>query len=146
MISINLLINQLKRHEGLRLKPYTDTVGKLTVGFGRNLDDVGISEEEANFMLDNDVKQLLEKLERHPKLGWFFKDENLDAIRQEVLANMAFNMGVGGLSGFTKTLNMIFDCEYERAANEMLASKWAKQVGLRAVELANQMKTGRRYI
>ena len=77
-----LLLKQLERHEGLRLKPYRDTVGKLTVGYGRNLDDRGISEDEAGFMLDNDIDQVERELERMPLYL------SLDPIRQVVLANM----------------------------------------------------------
>ena len=131
------LAEQLKKHEGMRLKPYTDTVGKLTLGIGRNLEDKGITEQEALFMLNNDVDYFYGQLNK--KLTWF---KSLDDARQNVLVNMAFNLGVGGLLTFKKTLALIGEAKYELAAKEMLNSKWAKQVGYRAEELAEQMRTG----
>lgn len=131
------LAQQLKKHEGLRLKPYTDTVGKLTLGIGRNLEDKGITEQEALFMLNNDVDYFYSKLCQ--RIGWMKK---LDDARQNVLVNMAFNLGIAGLMTFKK---MLLACEhgnFKIAATEMLNSKWAEQVGYRANELAEQMRTG----
>ena len=76
----------LLRHEGLKLKPYQDTVGKVTVGVGRNLDDVGISREEAMFMLDNDIKKA--KLGLAHMFPWYL---SLDDVRQAVMVDMTFN-------------------------------------------------------
>lgn len=131
------LAEQLKRHEGLRLKPYTDTVGKLTLGIGRNLEDKGIIETEALSMLSNDVDEFFSKLSK--RLDWFC---DLDDARQNVLVNMAFNLGVGGLLTFKNTLSLIENGDHSSASEEMLNSKWAKQVGRRAVELSEQMRTG----
>jgi lysozyme len=131
-----ILRSQLERHEGLRLKPYHDTVGKLTVGYGRNLEDVGISRDEADFMLDNDIDQV----ER--QLNTVDEYQGLDPIRQAVLANMAFNLGFRGLMGFKNMWAAIANQDWQSAAREMLSSKWAKQVGDRAVELAFIMRTG----
>ena len=131
------LAEQLKNHEGLRLKPYTDTVGKLTLGIGRNLEDKGITEQEALFMLNNDVDYFYSKLNKN--LAWF---KDLDDARQNVLVNMAFNLGISGLFTFKKMMACIFHYKYHDAAEEMLNSKWAKQVGYRAEELAEQMRTG----
>jgi len=131
------LIDQLKRHEGIRLFPYRDTVGKLTIGIGRNLDDVGISEQEAETMLLTDIAKAYNTLKaRWPKL------EALDDARQNVLINMAFNIGVGGLLNFNNMLAAIAMGDYTKAAAEMLNSKWARQVGARARQLAKQMETG----
>lgn len=131
------LKEQLKRHEGLRLKPYTDTVGKLTIGIGRNLEDKGISEKEADIMLENDIEYFHMKLTQ--RLEWFYK---LCECRQNVLVNMAFNLGVGGLLTFRNMLAFVELGDYDLAADEMLDSKWANQVSNRAIELANQMRTG----
>lgn len=131
------LAEQLKKHEGLKLKPYTDTVGKLTLGVGRNLIDKGITEQEALFMLNNDVDYFYSKLCQ--RINWM---KTLDDARQNVLVNMAFNLGIAGLMSFKK---MLLACEhgnFKIAATEMLNSKWAKQVGNRAVELSEQMRTG----
>ena len=131
------LAEQLKKHEGLRLKPYTDTVGKLTLGIGRNLEDKGITEQEALFMLNNDVDYFYGQLNK--KLHWF---KSLDDARQNVLVNMAFNLGVAGLLTFKNMLEECKNEQYNFASIEMLDSKWAKQVGYRAEELAEQMRTG----
>ena len=131
------LSEQLKKHEGMRLKPYADTVGKLTLGIGRNLEDKGITEQEALFMLSNDVNYFYREINK--KLPWF---KYLDGARQNLLVNMAFNLGVAGLLSFKKMLNHCGDGHYDDAATEMLNSKWANQVGYRAEELAEQMRTG----
>ena len=131
------LVEQLKKHEGFRRKPYTDTIGKLTLGIGRNLEDKGITEQEALFMLNNDVDYFYDHLNK--KLVWF---KQLDNARQNVLVNMAFNLGVAGLLTFKDTLNAVRMGLYLVAAEEMLNSKWSRQVGKRANELAEQMRTG----
>ncbi|WMM36554.1 lysozyme [Pseudoalteromonas phage PS_L5] len=131
------LAEQLKKHEGLKLKPYTDTVGKLTLGIGRNLEDKGITEQEALFMLNNDVGYFYKKITK--ELPWI---KNLDDARQNVLVNMAFNLGVNGLLSFKNMLTAVATCNFKLASEEMLNSKWAKQVGNRAVELSEQMRTG----
>lgn len=128
---------ELKRDEGCRLMPYRDTVGKLTVGVGRNLDDVGISESEADFMLMSDVGRAEGGLDS--KIPWW---RTLDETRQRVLLNMAFNMGIDGLLGFKNTLAAVKAGEWSKAADGMLDSKWAAQVGQRAVRLAKLMKEG----
>ena len=130
---------QLVRHEGLRLKPYRCTAGKLTIGYGRNLDDCGISHTEAYVLLENDIqnceKQLMDEI---PEIY-----NVLDEVRKSVLLNMCFNLGVYGLLGFNNTLAFIAAGDWERAANGMLASKWAKQVGRRAIELSELMRKGK---
>lgn len=129
------LIKQLIKNEGLRLKPYTCTAGKLTIGIGRNLDDKGISEEEAMYLLKNDIEEC--EFQLNKELAFF---KNLDMARQDVLLNMCFNLGINGLLGFKNTLAMIEAGNYEAAADNMLNSKWAYQVGDRAKELADIMR------
>lgn len=132
------LLAQLRRHEAVRLKPYRDLVGKLTIGVGRNLEDVGITEAEADYLLNGDVDRATRSLfARYP--SWFTE---LDPIRQAVLVNMAFNLGLTRLAGFTHMLAALAGKQYGLAADEMITSKWALQVGDRAVELAAQMRTG----
>lgn len=130
---------QLVRHEGLRLKPYCDTVGKLTLGVGRNLDDVGITQAEAMTLLAGDVARAEAGLDA--RLPWW---RTLDPVRADVLVNMAFNLGIASLCGFDRTLAAVREGRWVDAADGMLASAWAKQVGGRAVELARQMRTGAR--
>jgi lysozyme len=126
----------LLRHEGLRLKPYRDTVGVLTIGVGHNLDE-GISEEVALFMLRLDIAEAMAEL--HAAYPWFAK---LDNVRQEVLVDMAFNLGAPRLANFRKTLAALAAGDWQTAHDEMLASKWAEQVGHRAVELARMILSG----
>ena len=136
---MNRIKAQLVRHEGLRLKPYRCTAGKLTIGIGRNLDDCGISQTESYVLLENDIrnceKQLLDEI---PEIY-----NPLDEARKSVLLNMCFNLGIGGLLEFNNTLDFIAAGDWERAANGMLASKWAKQVGRRAIELSELMRKGK---
>lgn len=130
------LVEQLIRHEGMRLKPYTDTVGKLTIGVGRNLTDVGISSDEALVLLDTDIDRAVATCAEFP---WFAR---LDAIRQRVLIDMAFNLGSSKLRTFRATLAAIEQGDYVKASDQMLKSKWATQVGQRARTLARMMAVG----
>lgn len=130
------IVEQLKRHEGFRSKPYLDTVGKSTVGYGRNLDDIGISKDEGEQLLINDLVVAQEELENN--FVFYF---GLSSVRRAVLQNMVFNMGISRLKGFKKTIAYIAAGHYELAADEMLDSKWARQVGSRAVELSDQMRS-----
>lgn len=131
------LLADLRRDEGLRLMPYRDTVGKLTIGYGRNLDDNGITREEAELMLRHDALTHLDEL--YAALPWV---KTLDPVRQRVLANMAFNLGIPLLMKFTNTLAAVRRGAYVEAAERMLASKWARQVKGRAVRLAAMMRDG----
>lgn len=124
-------------HEGLRLKPYTDTANKLTIGVGRNLDDVGITKEEAMLLLNHDLNRVTNQLDS--KIPWW---RELSHVRQNVLISMAFNLGVSGLMQFRSMLSALQDGDYAAAAQEMLASRWASQVGNRAMELAYLMENG----
>jgi lysozyme len=110
----------------------------LTIGAGRNLDANGLREDEILLMLRNDIKAVEDAL--FEKLPWF---QDLDQVRQEVLINMGFNLGIAGLLAFKQTLGHVEREEYAQAADRMMASKWAGQVGKRARELANQMQTGK---
>lgn len=136
-MNLPALIAQLQRHEGLRLKPYTDTVGKLTIGVGRNLTDRGISEAEAGVLLANDIEAV--RLELTNNWPWWLQ---LDDVRQRVVMDMAFNMGVPVLMTFGRFLARLKRGEFDAAAAEMLASLWARQVGDRAQRLAKMMRTG----
>jgi len=132
------LQEMLIRHEGIRLKPYRDTVGKLTVGVGRNLDDVGITREEALMLLNNDIDKVRREVRR--TFPWF---ASLNRVRQNVVLNMVFNLGLPRFRRFTKTIAAVKAKHWEEAARQMLDSRWAEQVGRRARELAEMIKTGR---
>ena len=136
-MNIDALVVELKRDEGVRNKPYKDTVGKITIGVGRNLDDVGLSNDEVESLLRNDIARVKQQLDKN--LPWW---TTLNDTRQRVLANMCFNLGIGGLMGFDNTLAAIKTGNYADASRRMLDSKWAKQVGARAVRLAKMMESG----
>lgn len=132
------LVMQLMRHEGLKLRPYRDTVGKLTIGIGRNLDDVGISLVEAQVLCDNDIARAYGWLTVEYR-EWF---PALNAPRQVAIVNMVFNLGPHRFSDFHDTIAALASGRYARAAEHMLASTWARQVGSRATELAAMVRTG----
>jgi len=134
---MDILIEQLKRHEGFRSKPYRCTAGKLTIGYGRNLDDVGITPSEALELLRQDVARARKDVLKHISGA-----DLLDDVRLNVLINMCFNLGIYKLLLFKKTLRAVQDFDFDKAAEEMLNSVWANQVGVRATELAEQMRTG----
>lgn len=134
------IIEQLKRDEGCKLHAYHDHLGFLTIGIGRLIDlrkGGGISQEEAEVLLANDVGRVKQELARN--LNWFI---DLDDARQGVLINMGFQLGVSGLLKFKKTLDFVRKGQYVAAANEMLHSTWAEQTPGRAERLAKQMMTG----
>jgi len=126
----------LLRDEGLHLKPYRDSRGFLTIGVGRCLETKGISMAEAEMLLDNDLREAFRVADHLP---WI---TDLDEPRRNVIYNMAFNLGVQGVLGFTKTLELVKQGRYVEAAAEMLRSEWAKQVGNRSERLALQMESG----
>lgn len=140
------LREELILDEGIRLHPYKDTVGKVTIGVGRNLDDVGISKDEAMMLLDNDIGAVLEGLDR--LLPWW---RGLSDVRQHVLLNMCFNMGLARLMGFKAALQAMEHGLWDLAADQMRyrdATKteetpWYKEVGARAIRLVSLMRNGK---
>ena len=134
---MSALLDMLMRHEGVRLKPYHDTVGKLTIGVGRNLDDVGISRDEAMYLLNNDVNRTVAGL--RATYPWFAE---LSAPRQDAITDMTFNLGLHGFGQFHQTIAHLVAKRWSDAAKEMLDSHWAIQVGVRAQELATMIETG----
>jgi lysozyme len=135
---VSRLRETLIRHEGLRLKPYRDTRNKLTIGIGRNLEDVGITREEALMLLDNDIARVRREVEL--AFPWFSR---LIPARKDVVLNMVFNLGLSRFRRFRKAIAAIRARDWEQAAREMLASLWARQVGRRARELAEMMRRGK---
>ena len=136
MIDWDEVRREIMRDEGLRLKPYKCTAGKVTIGYGRNLDDVGISEYEAGQMLTRDIRNV----------GWEL-DDKMPGWRRfpdgvaRGLVNMCFNLGWTRLSKFKKMLAALKAEDYNRAADEALDSKWAKQVGARANRIAELFRS-----
>lgn len=158
MAETDLLRRQLTRHEGRpmqdgRAYAYRDSRGFWTIGTGRLIDrrrGGGLSDAECDLLLDNDMAETLADVMLH--LPWV---AGLDDVRQRVILDMAFNLGckradggIGpksgapGLLGFAATLEAVRTGDYSRAARNMLASLWARQVGARAPDLALMMQTG----
>jgi lysozyme len=138
MVDRQAMVRQLRLHEGELLKPYRCTAGKLTIGIGRNLDDRGITAAESAYLLCNDIDAMETEVLR--ALPWVTQ---LNDVRQRVLVDMAFSMGVVGLLNFKRTLATIQAGDYQQAATMMLDSRWAKQVGQRVERLARMMATGK---
>ena len=155
--NITELLDQLVLHEGLELLPYKDSLGIDTIGIGRNLEHRGLSEEElahigkdisdicewgitkeqAYYLAENDIKIVEEEIcKAHPCVV------ELDEVRQRVIIDMAFNMGVPRLNKFVKMWKAIHEENFTEAKTQMLDSRWANQVGNRAVRLSNAMETG----
>lgn len=128
----------LKRHEGLRLKPYSDTMGRITIGWGRCLDTTGISRDEADYMFVNDVTRATNAAIR--VYGEGFGD--LKPARQGALIAMAYQLGEAGLADFKDMLAFARAGDWEQAANEALESRWATQTLRRASETAEMLRTG----
>lgn len=130
------LLASLKSHEGCRLKAYQDPIGIWTIGYGRNLQQLEITRDQAEVWLIEDATKAINELNRAFQ-GW--KDHS--ETRQNVLIEMMFNMGAPRLAGFLKFWAALRDKNYHAAAQEMLSSRWASQVGQRAKTLAARMET-----
>lgn len=126
----------LKQDEGYENMPYICTAGKLTIGYGRNLQDNGISKDEAELMLENDMKRAEKDLLTQQ---WY-----LDAPPsvKDALFNMCFNLGLPRLLGFKRMIAAIKAKDWTLAAKEALDSKWAVQVGNRAKSIAVMIREG----
>lgn len=135
------MIDDLKRHEGLRLAAYKDSVGVLTIGYGRNLEGLTINEYRANIWLYEDANTATNEVLK--ALPWI---TSVSEVREQVIVNMCFNLGINGLLKFEKMLTALKNEDYETAADEMLDSKWAVQVGKRALELSERMRTNERVV
>jgi len=113
-------------NEGYRQKPYKCTADKLTVGYGTNLEDRGITEDESLYILNNDLKLIRMNMDAHDLTG-FMTDSQEAAIM-----DMAYNLGWSGLMKFEKMIFSIKCADYEQAAKELLDSRYARQVPNRA--------------
>lgn len=134
------LSQQLFRDEGFVSHAYQDTLGFWTIGIGRLIDKSkggGITEEEALYLLSNDIDRKTQELEK--ALPWI---NDLDEARKGALLNMAFQLGVNGLLSFKQTLADVQAGRYSKASEKMLQSLWARQTPNRARRVAKQMETG----
>jgi lysozyme len=135
-------------HEGTRLKPYVDCCGKsfrlcecdvtgrITIGNGRNIEDNGISMEECHILRTNDRNRVIR--EAHDAFPWF---TSLSVPRQDVVTCMIFNMGLDKFKEFKRMIKAMIEGNFEKAADEMMASAWSAQVKQRAVTLSQIMRT-----
>ena len=128
---------QLAIDEGRRALIYTDTVGKITGGIGRNLTDRPFFDDEIALMLKNDIALVEQDLDRF--LPWW---RQMSDARQQALANCCFNLGITRLRGFKKALAYLEAGQWDAAATEFLDSKWAKQVGQRSKRIAALIREG----
>lgn len=137
----NELISNLQRllilHEGKKLKPYVDTVGKITIGVGRNLTDRGISEGECALLLSNDIDIVMKQFNNN-----FPNWKQFDDVRKLVILDMLFNLGLNRFLGFKNMIDALNTKDFNKAASEMLNSRWAEQVGDRAKRLSIMMRDG----
>ena len=136
-VDLDALKADLIRDERLRLKPYTDTTGHLTIGVGHNLTDKGISKSVCDLMLSEDVADVVAQLDAN--LPWW---QHLDPVRQRALANFVFNVGIASALTFTHTLALLKAELYEAAANALSDSLWHRQVGARALRIEDMIRTG----
>ncbi len=134
------LIDKIIEHEGKSKSAYQDSLGYWTIGIGRLCDkrkNAGLSEEEMVYLLRNDLANSEAELSRYE---WFTK---LDRVRQEVLIELHFNMGLEHLLGFKGMLTYLDKGYYINAATQLLKSLWATQVGEhRANDMASRLRTG----
>ena len=134
------LTEMLTAHEGSKSHAYKCTAGKITVGVGRNIDPeggLGLSQEEITYLLSNDIERVEEELSK--SLPWLLE---LDCVRIDALVDMCFNLGLPRFLKFVKALDALEAGDYDRAADEFMDSRWAKQVGYRAYEVTEMIRTG----
>jgi lysozyme len=145
-MDIQKLTDQLIRHEGMKLELYKCPANKWTIGVGRNLEDRGITEEEARFLLSSDIEISINELQR--AFNWFHL---LDDTRQMAIVDLHFNLGLNRLKTFKKTIGLIEEAiegrvTWSQVSDELLDSRWATQVGQRAGRIADMMRLGNNYV
>lgn len=137
------LIEMLKVHEGVETHAYRDTVGKITIGVGRNIDaddGLGLSMQEVEYLLGNDIERVEQELVG--ALPWTIDLLVIDSPRFDALVDLCFNLGLPRFLNFVKALDACADEDWDRAADEFMDSRWAKQVGNRAIEITEMIRTG----
>ena len=135
------LIEMLKVHEGVETHAYKCSASKITIGVGRNIDPeggIGLSEDEIDYLLQNDIDRIITELDF--EYGWF---SDLNEARQDAMIDISFNLGQTRLRKFQKALTAMAQSNWNTAADEFMDSKWSKQVGNRAKELTEIIRTGK---
>jgi len=133
------LVKMLKRHEGVRSKVYVCSAGYETIGVGRNIAEsgLGLSDDEIDYLLANDIKRVREELT--DSYFWF---PAMNEARQDALVDISFNLGQTRLRGFVKAIEAMSREQFDIAADEFMDSKWATQVGNRAIQVTEMIRTG----
>ena len=133
------LISMLKRHEGVRSKVYKCSAGFETIGVGRNIAEsgLGLSDDEIDYLLANDIKRVREEL-----TDCYFWFPAMNEARQDALVDISFNLGQTRLRGFVKAIEAMSREQFDIAADEFMDSKWATQVGNRAIQVTEMIRTG----
>jgi lysozyme len=129
----------IKRHEGVKSKVYLCSAGYETIGVGRNISEsgLGLSDNEIDYLLQNDIERVKEELK--DTYFWF---NALTEARQDAMIDICFNLGLTRLRGFIKALEAMSREQFDIAADEFLDSRWAEQVGNRAVRVTEMIRTG----
>jgi lysozyme len=135
-----MIIEMLRKHEGVEKYAYKCTADKVTIGVGRNIDKsggIGLSDDEIDYLLSNDIKRVSAELIR--AFPWY---SELDEVRKDAMIDMCFNMGLPRLSKFKNSLAAMKNGDYDIAALEFLDSNWAKQVGSRSITITDMIRSG----
>jgi lysozyme len=136
-VDLQKLTASVKQHEGCRLQLYTDTTGNPSIAYGRNLRN-GISHDEADLMLSNDLNRALSQAQAQP---WWPHVKDNDA-RARAFIEIVFNVGIRDLAGFSKALDAAMRDDWSTCSAEFLDSLWHRQVGVRAEVLCAMILTG----
>ena len=134
------LIEMLKVHEGVETYAYKCSENKITIGVGRNVDKaggLGLSDDEVDYLLQNDIDRVISELES--EYDWF---SDLDDIRQDAMIDISFNLGQTRLRAFKKALSAMSEGDWDNAADQFMDSRWSDQVGIRAKNLTNMIRSG----
>ena len=135
-----MIIEMLRKHEGVEKYAYKCTADKVTIGVGRNIDKsggIGLSDDEIDYLLSTDIKRVSAELIR--AFPWY---SELDEVRKDAMIDMCFNMGLPRLSKFKNSLAAMANGDYDIAALEFLDSNWAKQVGSRSITITDMIRSG----
>ena len=136
----NKLIEMLKVHEGVETYAYKCSEKKTTIGVGRNVDKaggLGLSDDEVDYLLQNDINRVI--LELNSEYDWF---SDLDDIRQDAMIDISFNLGQTRLRAFKKALAAMSEGNWDEAADQFMDSRWSEQVGIRAKNLTEMIRSG----
>jgi len=134
------LIKMLKVHEGVETYAYKCSENKTTIGVGRNVDKaggLGLSDDEVDYLLQNDIDRVI--LELDSEYDWF---SDLDDVRQDAMVDISFNLGQTRLRAFKKALSAMSEGDWDEAADQFMDSRWSEQVGIRAKNLTEMIRSG----